>query len=456
MRLKDKYKQHYLLYIFVGILLAGCSGKQTLRGVFSKEQTPYEKYVAKIKDAKLDETALGQEWLQAGQQALRDSITITLPFKETGYFSAEKPKALGYRVAAKRGERIVVNLEMRAREQAQVFMDLFEAPAIPTEEPRRVASADTTGASLRYEVDEDQQHILRVQPELLRSGQYTITIQTEPTLAFPVQGKTSRNIASIWGDPRDGGARLHEGVDIFAKRGTPAVASTDGVVSRVNVTPRGGKVVWLTDMARRQSLYYAHLDSQVVAAGQRVQAGDTLGFVGNTGNAITTGPHLHFGIYRFGRGATNPFPYLYEPTTSVPEVKVDASLVGNWGRVSAKSANIRLQPSTKSTVYATLPQHTPLQVTGGTGTWYRIALPNGTEAYIASSLVEAATKPVTYQKIATEIDLLDEAHPLAAAKDSLKPGSSVAVLGNYNGFRLVRNDEGLLGWINPEGTVNAR
>ncbi|WP_246000670.1 peptidoglycan DD-metalloendopeptidase family protein [Pontibacter diazotrophicus] len=440
----------------MALLLAGCSGKQTLRGVFSKEQTPYEKYAAKLKDAKLDETALGQEWLQAGQQALRDSITVTLPFKETGYFSADKPKALGYRVTAKRGERLVVNLEMRAREQAQVFMDLFEAPAIPTEEPRRVASADTASTSLSYEVDEDQQHILRVQPELLRSGQYTVTIQAEPTLAFPVQGKTSRNIASIWGDPRDGGVRLHEGVDIFAKRGTPAIASAEGVVSKVSVTPRGGKVVWLTDVNRRQSLYYAHLDSQAVAAGQRVQMGDTLGFVGNTGNAITTNPHLHFGIYRFGRGATNPFPYLYESIQKVPDVKIDASLVGNWVRISAKSANIRLQPTTKSTVYTTLPQHTPLQVTGGVDTWYRIALPNGTEAYVAGSLVEATTKPVRYEKIAAETDLLDEAHPLAAAKDSLKPGSNVAVLGNYNGYRLVRNDAGLLGWINPEGNMSAR
>ncbi|MFD2999566.1 peptidoglycan DD-metalloendopeptidase family protein [Pontibacter toksunensis] len=450
MRFKDKNKLTWFLYIFVGMFLASCSGKQTLRGVFNKEQAPYEKYAAKLKDARLDETALGQEWLQAGQQALRDSITVSLPFKETGYFSADKPKALGYRVAAKRGERLVVNLEMKAREQAQVFMDLFEAPAIFTGEARHVAFADTASTTLRYEVEEDQQHILRVQPELLRSGQYTVTIQAEPTLSFPVQGKTSRHIASIWGDPRDGGARRHEGVDIFAKRGTPAVASVEGIVSRVNVTPRGGKVVWLTDVNRRQSLYYAHLDSQMVAAGQRVKVGDTLGFVGNTGNAITTNPHLHFGIYRFGYGATNPFPYLYEPTESVPEVEINASLVGNWVRITAREANIRLQPSTKSNVYARLPQHTPLHVKGGTGTWYRIALPDGTEAYIASSLVEATTSPVAYEKVAAETNLLDEAHPLAAAKDSIKAGSSVAVLGNYKGFRLVRNDAGELGWINTE------
>ena len=456
MSFKDKNRFNYILYTLLLLLLANCSGKQTLRGVFNKSQTPYEKYASKLKDAKLDQTALGQEWLQAGQKALQDSITVSLPFKETGYFSAEKPRALGYRVAAKRGERIVVNLEMRAIEQAQVFMDLFEAPDAPSDEAERVASADTAATSLRYDVDKDVMHILRVQPELLRSGQYTVTIQAEPTLSFPVQGKTSRNIASIWGDPRDGGARLHEGVDIFATRGTPALAATEGVVTRVNVTPRGGKVVWVSDLNRGQNLYYAHLDSQLVTPGQRVQIGDTLGLIGNTGNAITTSPHLHFGIYRFGHGATNPYPYLYEPQEKVPDVKIDAALVGNWVRVSAKTANIRMQPTTKSTVYATLPQNTPLQVTGGASDWYRVALPNGNEAYIAGSLIEATTKPVGYEKLAAETDLLDEADIRAGAKDSLSAGSRIAVLGDYNGFKLVRNDAGELGWINPAGTASVR
>lgn len=456
MSLREKNKFNYIAYIILLLLVASCSGKQTLRGVFNKNLTPYEKYAAKLKDAKLNETALGQEWLQAGQKALQDSITVSLPFKETGYFSAEEPRALGYRISAKRGERIVVNLEVRAREQVQVFMDLFEAPALQTEEPRHVANADTADTTLRYEVDEELQHILRVQPELLRSGQYTVTIQSEPTLAFPVQGKTSRNISSIWGDPRDGGARLHEGVDIFAARGTPALAATEGVVTRVNVTPRGGKVVWVSDINRRQNLYYAHLDSQLVAPGQRVQIGDTLGLIGNTGNAITTKPHLHFGIYRSGRGATNPYPYLYESAAEVPDVTIDAALVGNWVRVAANAANIRMQPSTQSAIYATLPQHTPLQVTGGASDWYRVALPNGTEAYIAGSLVEATTKPVSHDKLAVATDLLDEAHPLAAPKDSLSAGSSVAVLGDYNGFKLVRNDAGEMGWINSGGSESAR
>ncbi|MCJ8164564.1 M23 family metallopeptidase [Pontibacter sp. E15-1] len=447
MRSNSGNKIFYICYTLLLLLLASCSGKQTLRGVFERHQSPYEKYAAKIKSAGLDQTALGQDWLQAGQKALQDSITITPPLKETGYFAAGQPRALGYLVAAQRGERIVVHLEVQAKEPMQVFVDLFEVPENAGGEARRVASADSVGASLGYEVEEDQQHVLRVQPELLRSGQYTLRIETEPTLAFPVQGKTSQHIASIWGDPRDGGARRHEGVDIFAARGTPALAATDGTVTRVNVTPRGGKVVWVSDMSRRQSLYYAHLDSQLVQVGQRVHPGDTLGLVGNTGNAITTSPHLHFGIYRYGRGATNPYPYLHTSPDEAPDVRIDPALVGNWVRVSASAANLRLAPSIKARSFGTLPRHTPLRVTGGVSDWYRVALPNGSEAYIASSVVEAAATPISYEKLAAATDLLDSADTRAAAKDSLAAGSQIAILGNYNGFRLVRDTGGVLGWI---------
>src|SRR5690606_6321435 len=132
----------------------------------------------------------------------------------------------------------------------------------------------------------------------LRAGRVTVTLAAEPALAFPVEGRGTGAVGSFFGADRDGGARSHHGVDIFAPRGTPVLAAAEGTVSRVRETPRGGKVVWLRDEARGQNLYYAHLDSQLVAGGERVRVGDTLGLVGNTGNARTTPPHLHFGIYR--------------------------------------------------------------------------------------------------------------------------------------------------------------
>jgi murein DD-endopeptidase MepM/ murein hydrolase activator NlpD len=127
-------------------------------------------------------------------------------------------------------------------------------------------------------------------------------------LAFPVSGKKS-SIGSFWGAARDGGKRKHEGIDIFAKKGTPVVAVTDGIVSAVTNGGIGGKTVWLRSFDYSWTAYYAHLDQQKVKRGQFVKKGEVLGTVGNTGNARTTPAHLHFGIYTWN-GAVNPLPYV--------------------------------------------------------------------------------------------------------------------------------------------------
>jgi murein DD-endopeptidase MepM/ murein hydrolase activator NlpD len=79
-----------------------------------------------------------------------------------------------------------------------------------------------------------------------------------------VQGHNDAAVGSFWGGNRDGGARRHEGIDIFAPRGTPAIAATAGYITRTGETPLGGRVVWLVDAARGDHLYYAHLDKQLV------------------------------------------------------------------------------------------------------------------------------------------------------------------------------------------------
>jgi peptidoglycan LD-endopeptidase LytH len=433
-----------LFFTFFTLYLTSCGSRETLRGVF-KNETPYEQYASSLQSAKLHESALGQDWVMAGQTALQNPTPVTLPFKETGYLPADKPRALGYTIQAQRGERIVVRLEIKSRQGMQVFMDLFEAGI--NKAPRHLTFADSTTSSLTFETEDNLAYLIRVQPELLRGGSYTITMQSEPTLAFPIPGKTSRNISSVWGDPRDAGARRHEGIDIFAPRGTPVVASIDGVVSRVDETPRGGKVVWLSDRSRGQNLYYAHLDQQLVSVGQRVTVGDTLGLVGNTGNAKGTAPHLHFGIYRYGRGATNPYPYVHRSTAPIPAVKVDATHIGNWVRVSSKMANVRVQPTTKATVYAALPQHTPLQVTGAADSWYRVRLPDQSEAYVMSSLVESIAKPIAVKKLNRERPLLDDAHPEAGQLDSLPAGAAIPVVAVNGAFELVRQPDGQLGWV---------
>jgi murein DD-endopeptidase MepM/ murein hydrolase activator NlpD len=112
---------------------------------------------------------------------------------------------------------------------------------------------------------------------------------------FPVAG------LAYWTDDwhacRDGCSRLHEGLDIFAQSGTPLVASADGYVSQKLVGELSGISVEITDDAGVQ-YFYAHMSAwaEGIQVGQRVTTGQVLGYVGNTGNAISTPPHLHFEI----------------------------------------------------------------------------------------------------------------------------------------------------------------
>ena len=130
------------------------------------------------------------------------------------------------------------------------------------------------------------------------------------SLENPVIGAASNSFTDTWGAARSEGRR-HEGVDIFADRGAYIVSPVDGVVSRIGYGSRGGNFVFVSGPGNER-YYYAHLDKVDMALkeGQIVTANSTiLGTVGNTGNAETTPPHLHLGIYGFG-GATNPYPRL--------------------------------------------------------------------------------------------------------------------------------------------------
>lgn len=132
-------------------------------------------------------------------------------------------------------------------------------------------------------------------------------------LRMPLPGVRPADVRSTWHARRPGGRR-HEGIDLFAKRGTPVTSATRGVVWRVGDDSLGGHVV--TVLGDGPALYYyAHLDDWApgLSVGQQVERGTALGTVGNTGNARTTPPHLHFGVYRIGwlrTRAVDPAPLL--------------------------------------------------------------------------------------------------------------------------------------------------
>jgi len=150
------------------------------------------------------------------------------------------------------------------------------------------------------------------------------------SLRIPVVGVRSHDLSDSWHDPRDGGSRLHKGIDIFAPRGTEIVAASDGIISYIGDQPKGGHCLWLTTEAGT-AFYYAHLDRWApgLYEGMEVQSGDLLGYVGNTGNAIHTPSHLHFGINQNDE-MVDPYPLL---TRAVPSqhARLHVELGGGTG-----------------------------------------------------------------------------------------------------------------------------
>lgn len=432
----------FLLLAFVTLLTYGCGRKNALKGIF-QQRTPYETYAHALKEAKLDETALGKEWIQEGKAVFSDSLYVTLPYSETTYFDGSHVQANSYRFIAERGQVVHVAINILSMEALTIFMDLF----LMKEAPEPVASADTSNLKLQFEVEENGEYLLRIQPELLRGGRYSLSITSTPVLAFPVQGKNATSIGSSFGAARDAGARKHEGVDIFAPRGTPALAVAKGHVGRVGSNRLGGKVVWLRDPKRNFSYYYAHLDSQIVEPGKVVAIGDTLGLIGNTGNAITTPPHLHFGIYAAGQGAIDPYSFFHEKYSQATLHATGKELIGQLVRVSGSSVNYRLSPDLKSPVIKKLPEHTLLKIEGATENWLRAKTPRHLSGYIYRSLVETIHEPIDNITLDTLYQLYDNPGTKGILLANVQAGTAVRILGAAGDYYLVNTNKNVEGWI---------
>jgi murein DD-endopeptidase MepM/ murein hydrolase activator NlpD len=139
-------------------------------------------------------------------------------------------------------------------------------------------------------------------------------------LAIPVAGVKPGQLVDTYTQARAGGARSHDAIDIMAATGTPVVAAAPGKVEKLFYSEGGGGITaYVRSDDGRWTYYYAHLSAYApgLHEGQRLMRGAPVGYVGATGNANPTGPHLHFAINRMNPGekwwqgtAINPYPLL--------------------------------------------------------------------------------------------------------------------------------------------------
>ena len=139
-------------------------------------------------------------------------------------------------------------------------------------------------------------------------------------LMVPVEGMALANVKDNFDQPR-GTERHHEALDIMAPKGTKVVAASDGKVAKLFTSKPGGLTVYEFDPTEKYAYYYAHLDRYAdgLQEGAVIKRGDTIGYVGATGNADPNAPHLHFAVFeltpekQWWKGTpVNPYPLLGE------------------------------------------------------------------------------------------------------------------------------------------------
>jgi peptidoglycan LD-endopeptidase LytH len=144
------------------------------------------------------------------------------------------------------------------------------------------------------------------------------TVAETPRLIVPVAGVRRQELRNSYGAGRSGG-RAHKGIDIMARERTPVLAAATGTIVKCDSSDLGGISLYQRDLDGTTIYFYAHLSGYRagIKEGDLVRQGDVIAYVGHTGNAQASAPHLHFGVYtvadpnRWWRGRDlNPYLLL--------------------------------------------------------------------------------------------------------------------------------------------------
>ncbi|AEI47845.1 peptidoglycan DD-metalloendopeptidase family protein [Runella slithyformis] len=424
------------------LYLSACQTSSPGSGLLGP-RSPRDRY---LKELKRTNEGLSRQWEEAGKNALDFPVSVKFPHKEQNFFPTDLPLAFGYRVTIPRGRRLEAVVSSNPADSLyRVFLELYEESG---DKYKRLTFAEADSNRLAWEAPDSTTVIVHLQSEAAQTADITVSLESHPMLSFPVARRDSRNIISFWGMARDGGRRSHEGIDVAAPRGTPVVAAANGYISSVGVNNLGGNVIFQQVENGGITLYYAHLDSQMAVSGQRVSIGDTIGTVGNTGNAITTGPHLHFGIYQSFRSAIDPLPFLSLPQIDHSNSTLPDKQAGEWKRVAGKTLDIRTGPEAARDTVARLSRNTMLRVVGKAGAWYKIWLPDGKIGYAEAKSISPSLnslRPLTVDR-ERPLWMLPSLDSYAVIR--VPAQSTLKILGSWKTFLYVEEPTGKRGWLN--------
>jgi peptidoglycan LD-endopeptidase LytH len=352
---------------------------------------PSESYAKALERTGMAKRAVGKSWLGAGKRAVVEAPLIVAPHRETVAFRELEPDARGWRMALKRGQRLSVSLKGQSG-QGQTFVDVLavygtgrQSYTIQSAESGTETSTKTA-IHFEFEARRDGDFVVRLQPEIFALGVWSIALSLDPSYGFPVEGVDHRAVKSFFGAPRDGGRRKHHGVDIFAPKGTPVLAAIDGEVFHRGIDNLGGNVVWQWDPNRRLRIYYAHLDDWAVRRGDQLRRGDLIGWVGNTGNAIHTPSHLHFGV--FDPRPVDPFPFIDDALLPEPATPPGSLELLSSARVKPKKVELLDGLTEGALVRRVLDRHTKLLVISSLAGGHQVQLDDGERGFVPSSALE--------------------------------------------------------------------
>ncbi len=359
-------KKIFFLSIIIIISVTACKELKFPDKIFeASERARYERSYSGA-------DSLMVQWKNSFSSAVANRLTIGESNAFTFFADQPEQQAVGYSLELKKGDLLVIEAS-GVISPAKIFVDVLE-PGVDTDKAK--SKLLENGKFTRF-TETSGLHKVVIQPEIGYRNTFELKIYTQPSISFPVAGKGNRDVQSFWGASRDGGGRSHEGVDIFASRGTPVVAVADGFITRTGNQGLGGKQVWLRDGILGNSYYYAHLDSVMTEGGRQVKIGDTLGRVGNTGNAAGGPTHLHFGIYTAG-GAVDPYPYIRKR-----QVQISGSIIKMpAGKFIKSGTNFRSGPGSKYEILTLINDKAPVKILTAAGSWYHVKSTDGQEGFV--------------------------------------------------------------------------